>query len=150
MSGFEHVFTPFTFGPVTVKNRIEMAPTGYNMGLFNGEGTEAMVAYYESLAKSGAAIVTIGETPIDFGYSNTFRPCLNLGSDDAIHYLFRVNEAVARYGAKLSIEIQHGGRSIRSRSENIAPSSIHDSNERAAAKAEGRPLKVIHEMDQRS
>ena len=148
MSGFEHVFTPFTFGPVTVKNRIEMAPTGYNMGLFNGEGTEAMVAYYESLAKSGAAIVTIGETPIDFGYSNTFRPCLNLGSDDAIHYLFRVNEAVARYGAKLSIEIQHGGRSIRSRSENIAPSSIHDSNERAAAKAEGRPLKVIHEMDQ--
>ncbi len=148
MSGFEHVFTPFTFGPVTVKNRIEMAPTGYNMGLFNGEGTEAMVAYYESLAKSGAAIVTIGETPIDFGYSNTFRPCLNLGSDDAIHYLFRVNEAVARYGAKLSIEIQHGGRSIRSRSENIAPSAIHDSNERAAAKAEGRPLKVIHEMDQ--
>ena len=55
MSGFEHVFTPFTFGPVTVKNRIEMAPTGYNMGLFNGEGTEAMVAYYESLAKSGDA-----------------------------------------------------------------------------------------------
>lgn len=148
MSGFEHVFKPFTFGPVTVKNRIEMAPTGYNMGLFNGEGTEAMVAYYENLAKSGAAIITIGETPIDFGYSNTFRPCLNLGSDEAIHYLFRVNEAVARYGAKLSIEIQHGGRSIRSRSENIAPSAIHDANERAAAKAEGRPLKTLIEMDQ--
>lgn len=148
MNEFEHVFTPFTFGPVTVKNRIEMAPTGYNMGLFNGEGTEAMVAYYENLAKGGAAIITIGETPIDFGYSNTFRPCLNLGSDDAIHYLFRVNEAVSRYGAKLSIEIQHGGRSIRSRSENIAPSPIHDSNELAAAKAEGRPLKRIIEMDQ--
>ncbi len=148
MSEFKHVFTPFTFGPVTVKNRIEMAPTGYNMGLYDGEGTEAMVAYYEKLAQSGAAIITIGETPIDFGYSNTFRPCLNLGSDDAIHYLFRVNEAVARYGAKLSIEIQHGGRSIRSRDENIAPSAIHDSNERAAAKAEGRPLKKIIEMDQ--
>lgn len=148
MGNYDHVFTPFTFGPVTVKNRIEMAPTGYNMGLFNGEGTEAMVAYYERLARGGAGIITIGETPIDFGYSNTFRPCLNLGSDDAIHYLFRVNEAVARYGAKLSIEIQHGGRSIRSRSENIAPSSVHDSNELAAAKAEGRPPKRIIEMDQ--
>lgn len=149
MGNFDKVLSPFTFGPVTVKNRVEMAPTGYNMGLFNGEGTEEMVAYYEKLAKSGAAIITIGETPIDFGYSNTFRPCLNLGSDDAIHYLFRVNEAVARYGAKLSIEIQHGGRSIRSRMENIAPSPIHDSNERMAAKAEGRPLKTIIEMDQK-
>lgn len=145
---FEHVFTPFTFGPVTVKNRIEMAPTGYNMGLYNGEGTEAMVAYYETLAKSGAAIITIGETPIDYGYSNTYRPCLNLGSDEAIHYLFRVNEAVARYGAKLSIEIQHGGRSIRSRDENIAPSAIYDENEIRAAKAEGRPRKKLIEMDQ--
>ena len=149
MQDFSHVLSPFSFGKVKVKNRIEMAPTGYNMGLFSGEGTEAMVAYYESLAKSGAAIITIGETPIDFGYSNTFRPCLNLGTDDAIHYLFRVNEAVARYGAKLSIEIQHGGRSIRSRSENIAPSSLYDENELLAAKMEHRPRRTILEMDQK-
>ena len=56
MGNYDHVFTPFTFGPVTVKNRIEMAPTGYNMGLFNGEGTEAMVAYYERLAREPGAL----------------------------------------------------------------------------------------------
>jgi 2,4-dienoyl-CoA reductase-like NADH-dependent reductase (Old Yellow Enzyme family)/NADPH-dependent 2,4-dienoyl-CoA reductase/sulfur reductase-like enzyme len=149
MQDYSHVLSPFTFGKVTVKNRIEMAPTGYNMGLYDGEGTEAMVAYYETLAKSGASIITIGETPIDFGYSNTFRPCLNLGSDNAIHYLFRVNEAVARYGAKLSIEIQHGGRSIRSRNENIAPSAIYDENELQAAKTEHRHRRTILEMDQK-
>lgn len=149
MQDFSHVLSPFSFGAITVKNRVEMAPTGYNMGTFAGEGTEAMVAYYESLAKSGAAIVTIGETPIDYGYSNTFRPCLNLGSDNAIHYLFRVNEAVARYGAKLSIEIQHGGRSIRSRRENIAPSLLYDENEIDAARTEHRPRRTILEMDQR-
>ena len=149
MGNFDHVLSPFSFGKVSVKNRVEMAPTGYNMGLFTGEGTESMVAYYEALAKSGAAVITIGETPIDFGYSQTFRPCLNLGSDDAIHYLFRVNEAVARYGAKLSIEIQHGGRSIRSRSENIAPSALYDENELFAAKAECRPRRTILEMNQR-
>lgn len=147
--GFDHVLSPFSFGPVRVKNRVEMAPTGYNMGLFSGEGTESMVAYYEGLARSGAAIVTIGETPIDFGYSQTFRPCLNLGSDNAIHYLFRVNEAVSRFGAKLSIEIQHGGRSIRSRRENIAPSALYDENEIIAAKMEHRPRRTVLEMDQK-
>ena len=85
MGNFDHVLSPFSFGKVSVKNRVEMAPTGYNMGLFTGEGTESMAAYYEALAKSGAAVITIGETPIDFGYSQTFRPCLNLGSDNAIH-----------------------------------------------------------------
>lgn len=149
MGSYDHVLSPSSFGNLTVKNRVEMAPTGYNLGLFTGEGTEAMVAYYETLAKSGAAIITIGETPIDFGYSQTFRPCLNLGSDNAIHYLFRVNEAVSRYGAKLSIEIQHGGRSIRSRSENIAPSVIYDDNEILAAKKGHRPRRTILEMDQK-
>lgn len=149
MGRFDHVFKSFTFGQVTVKNRIEMAPTGYNMGQFDGEGTEAMVAYYEGLARGGAAVITIGETPIDYGYSNTFRPCLNLGSDNAIHYLFRVNEAVARYGAKLSIEIQHGGRSIRSRDENIAPSAVYDQAEIDDARSQKRPRRKLIEMDQR-
>ena len=148
MNDFKHIFTPFTFGPVMVKNRIEMAPAGYNMGMFSGAGTEEMVAYFETFAKGGAGIVTIGETPIDYSYSDTHRPCLSLGSDEAIHYLFRVNEAVAKYGAKLSIEIQHGGRSIRSRDVNIAPSALYDENELKAAKAERRSRKKIIEMNQ--
>lgn len=148
MGNFDHVFKPFTFGSVTVKNRIEMAPTGYNMGQFNGEGTEEMVAFYETLAKSGASIVTIGETPIDFGHSLNGRPCLNLGSDDSIHYLFRINEAVARFGAKLSIEIQHGGRSIRAAREAIAPSALYDQAEIQAARAQHRPRRKLIEMDQ--
>ena len=36
MRDFSHVLSPFSFGTITVKNRVEMAPTGYNMGTFAG------------------------------------------------------------------------------------------------------------------
>ena len=147
MGNFDHVFTPFTFGPVTIKNRIEMPPAGYNLATYNGEATEDLLAYIETLAKGGAAIITLGETPIDES-SQTNRPCLDLSKDSTILSLFKCNEMCAKYGAKLSIEIQHGGRSIRGRDWNIAPSAIYDSNELEAAAREGRPRRKLIEMDQ--
>ena len=103
MASFDHVLSPFTFGGITVKNRIELAPAGYMLGNADGTANLEVVAFYEKIAKGGAGIVTIGEAAIDFDYADNHKPAINMGSDMAIPGLFRVNEAVSRWGAKLSI-----------------------------------------------
>ena len=103
MSQFDHVLSPFKFGNVTVKNRIELAPACYMLTTPDGFATREMIAYYQNLARGGAGIITIGESPIDFEYAKGHEFQLNLGDDRVINGLSRLVEAVHRYGAKLSI-----------------------------------------------
>lgn len=124
MSSYEHVLSAFSFGGITVKNRIESAPTGYMLGNADGIPTLETLKFYESIAKGGAGIVTIGETAIDYDYANNFKPAINLGSDAVIPGLFKINEAVSQYGAKLSIELQHSGSHVPVREVTIGPSPI--------------------------
>jgi 2,4-dienoyl-CoA reductase-like NADH-dependent reductase (Old Yellow Enzyme family)/thioredoxin reductase len=149
MGPFEHVLSPFTFGNVTVKNRIELAPACYMLTTHDGFVTREMIAYYQNFARGGAGIVTIGESPIDFEYAKGHEFQLNLGDDKVINGLSRIVEAVHRYGAKLSIELHHPGRYVlNKRPVTIGPSPIPAPMEEMIAAREGRPVRPIKEMDQ--
>ncbi len=148
MSQFEHIFSPFTFGNVTVKNRIELAPACYMLTTHDGFVTREMVAYYQNFARGGAGIVTIGESPIDFEYAKGHEFQLNLGDDRVINGLSRIAEAVHRYGAKLSIELHHPGRYVLNNRPTIGPSPIPAPMEELAAAREGRPIRPVTEMNQ--
>lgn len=149
MGSFEHVLSPFTFGNVTVKNRIELAPACYMLTTHDGFVTREMVAYYQNFARGGAGIVTIGESPIDFEYAKGHEFQLNLGDDNVINGLSRIVEAVHRYGAKLSIELHHPGRYVlNKRPVMIGPSPIPAPMEELVAARDGRPVRPIKEMDQ--
>src|SRR5512147_192065 len=99
MTQFQHVLSPFTFGNVTVKNRIELAPACHMLATHDGFVTKEMIAYYQNLAKGGAGIITIGESPIDGGYAKDHEFQVNLGDDKVINGLSILAEAVHRYGA---------------------------------------------------
>lgn len=148
MGKFEHVLSPFTFGPVTVKNRIELAPACYMLASHDGFVTDAMVDYYENLARGGAGIITIGETPLNFvdGKAHEFE--LDLSDDRNINGLSRINEAVSRFGAKLSIELEHPGRFTLNGKDTIGPSPIVGVTEERNAKKQGRPRIKVTQMDQ--
>jgi 2,4-dienoyl-CoA reductase-like NADH-dependent reductase (Old Yellow Enzyme family)/thioredoxin reductase len=148
MSSFEHVLSPFTFGKVTVKNRIELAPACYMLTSPDGFATGEMIAYYQNLARGGAGIITIGESPIDFEYAKGHEFQLNLGDDRVINGLSRLVEAVHRYGAKLSIELHHPGRYVLNGRPTIGPSPIPAKMEEIAAARDGRPIRVPTEMTQ--
>lgn len=128
MGNFDHVLSPFSFGNVTVKNRIELSPTGYMLANGDGTGNLEVVAFYERIAKGGVGIITIGEAAIDFDYADNHKPALNLGTDMVIPWLFRINEAVSKYGALLSIELQHSGAHMKTRTVTIGPSAIPPEN----------------------
>ena len=73
-------------------------------------------------------VITIGSTPIDHINGVDFFGALDVTSDDNITDLRRLSEVVHRYGAKLSVELVHAGRSapkeFRPGQMAIAPSPI--------------------------
>jgi len=62
---YKHVFSPFKIGNVELKNRIEMPPILPCSATPDGFMTREMIEFYRSFAKGGAAIITIGDTPVE-------------------------------------------------------------------------------------
>jgi 2,4-dienoyl-CoA reductase-like NADH-dependent reductase (Old Yellow Enzyme family) len=59
MRKYQNVFSPFKFGNVEVKNRIEVAPAIPCLATPDGFVTRELIEYYKSLARGGAGIVTM-------------------------------------------------------------------------------------------
>jgi 2,4-dienoyl-CoA reductase-like NADH-dependent reductase (Old Yellow Enzyme family)/thioredoxin reductase len=61
-------------------------------------------------AKTGAGLVTIGSTPVNFKEARDFFGCLSVTSDDDLPGLSHLTTEVHRFGCKLSTELIHGGQ----------------------------------------
>jgi 2,4-dienoyl-CoA reductase-like NADH-dependent reductase (Old Yellow Enzyme family)/NADPH-dependent 2,4-dienoyl-CoA reductase/sulfur reductase-like enzyme len=150
MEYFEHVFSPFKIGNLTVKNRIEVAPAIPCLANENGMATDALIAYYGSLGRSGAGIVTIGDSVVDFFLGKEHEAQLNLGDDRVLPGLHRLVQAMERHGAIASVEINHGGRfcapGLLQGRNPIAPSSFPSKAELMFAGVEGRKAAPVDEM----
>lgn len=152
INDYSHVFSPCRIASVEVKNRIETPPMLPCLATMDGFVTREMIDFYQAFARGGAGIVTIGDTAIDFDYARGHFGQLNLGDDRVIGGLSDLVEAVQKYGAKISIELNHPGRLspplVLNGRNPIGPSPVTTNAEAAAAHAEGRaPLRVT-EMDQ--
>ena len=106
---FPALFSPIKIGNMTVKNRIETAPTIIPMIDEQGYPTDHFIAHYRNRAKGGAGIVTIGETAIDWKYGKTHFAQINIWGEKAGVALNNVTDAIHQYGAKANIELCHGG-----------------------------------------
>ena len=103
------LFSPLKVGPVTLKNRIQTGPMSIvEMDAKQGL-TDQAIAFYESLAEGGAAVVTVGESIIRTKNGKTHHQQLMLGDPASGYYLQRVADAVHSHGALIDIEISHGG-----------------------------------------
>ncbi len=109
--GYAHVFKPLRIGRFTAKNRVECAPAIPFLASEDCFVTRELVEWYRSIAKGGAAVVTIGETSIDYedarlhGRANV----LCLGDNRSIHGLSVLAETIQRYDALASIELNYEG-----------------------------------------
>lgn len=125
---YTHVFEPIRIGNMTVKNRIQFSPMVSSLSTPTGGVSSELLGYVKAQARTGAGVITIGSTPIDHINGVDFFGALDVTSDDNITDLRRLSEAVHRYGAKLSVELVHAGRSapkqFRPGQMAIAPSPI--------------------------
>ncbi len=113
ISRYAHVFQPLTIKGVTLKNRLQYAPTVVLKCAPNGDMTEEMLEFMEWQAKTGVAYVTVGDTPVTHENDSAWLCEMNVNSDDNIHGMNQLVEAARYNGAEISVELAHAGRGSR-------------------------------------
>ena len=83
-----------------------MAPVGPNLSR-GGQATRELMEWGKAFARGGAAVVTLGDSAVLLPPDMRFGSALNLALDEGITPLNQYAEAVQRYGAKASIELNY-------------------------------------------
>ena len=146
---YKHVFAPIRIRGVDFKNRIEMAPPSPNLADPDGRVTPEFVECFRSVAKGGAAVISVGNSIIDLREARDEERQLDLGRDDFILPLTRYAEMCLGYGVQPSLEINHMGMDApydRYKTPAIAPSSYIRPFERMLAARAGREPVPTREM----
>lgn len=102
---YEHIFQPLRIGPLTVKNRIEVSPAEPFLCTKDGLVTDEFIAFTSAFARGGAGIVTVGDSPVTQEYANENHYVVNLADPFVVHGLVKLTDAIHRYGAIASIEL---------------------------------------------
>jgi 2,4-dienoyl-CoA reductase-like NADH-dependent reductase (Old Yellow Enzyme family) len=106
-----HLFDPLTIGPITVPNRIVVAPM-CQYSADDGSATDWHLQHLMQLAISRAGMVVIEATAVERAGRITHN-CLGLYTDDNEAALARVLAAarrVAAPGTRFAIQLAHAGR----------------------------------------
>jgi 2,4-dienoyl-CoA reductase-like NADH-dependent reductase (Old Yellow Enzyme family)/thioredoxin reductase len=107
---YKHCFTPITIKGVTYKNRIEVSPHVPAYGACDGTVTPEVEAFFHAYARGGAGLINMGNCSIDMTEAKDEVMQIDLSKDETILGLSHLREACERYGAVLSLEINHCGR----------------------------------------
>ncbi|MGA9856369.1 MAG: FAD-dependent oxidoreductase, partial [Solirubrobacteraceae bacterium] len=120
-----HLLSPIELGPVLLRNRV--VSTSHQTGLVHDHlPTEDLLAYHEARARGGVGAIFLEATavhPTGLLTAHTlggFRP-------EIVPAYARLGEAVRRHGARLFVQLFHGGREQISSSPKapaVAPSAV--------------------------
>ncbi len=107
---FQPLLQPGRIGQLEIRNRIMMAPMGSNFAETDGTCGERIQAYYEERAKGGAGLLTMGVCSVAFPHGTGEPYQVGVSRDDFIPGLSQVAARVHRHGAKIAMQLQHGGK----------------------------------------
>ncbi|MCO7122919.1 hypothetical protein NIA71_13290 [Ihubacter massiliensis] len=106
---YSELYQPMKIGRMKLKNHIMVPPMLCCLADTDGRTTQKLISYTSHLAKNGAGLVVFGETNVDNERSYDHVNALNIGDDKSIPGLAVIAEEVHRFGAKISIELNHAG-----------------------------------------
>jgi 2,4-dienoyl-CoA reductase-like NADH-dependent reductase (Old Yellow Enzyme family) len=108
---FPTLFSPLTLSGVTIPNRIALAPLTRQMAEADGTPTDEMVAYYARRARGGCGlIITEGTYEEDRHGCRAYLSQPGIANDRHVAAWRKVTEAVHQHGAKIILQLMHGGR----------------------------------------
>lgn len=106
---YPHLFTPLTIKKTTFRNRIFAAPNMLVGSTPSGAPGPNQIGYYAEKAKGGAAMVTIGDTPVDMRFGAP-GPATHLRLEKINAAAFNeLSAAIHEGGAVASFELNHPG-----------------------------------------
>jgi len=106
------LFTPGTIGPLTLKNRVIMAPMTTRTADQGGFVTDDSIAYYAARAAADAGLITVEmAAPEPAGKHRHFE--LGISDDRFLPGLHKLVGAIHSAGSKAGIQLGHGGGHTR-------------------------------------
>jgi 2,4-dienoyl-CoA reductase-like NADH-dependent reductase (Old Yellow Enzyme family) len=119
------LYQPFTVGGMVLKNRIVMPPMVVNYATADGYITDRSIDYYAARARGGTGLIIQEATYVHpMGQILANEP--GISDDKFIPKLGELVQAVHRHGAKMAIQLIHGGRAayLPTGTQALAPSPI--------------------------
>ena len=103
------LFEAYEIGSLKLKNRLVMTPMSCNLGQ-DGYVTERVVRFFEERAKGGVGFIVIGDGIVDSPLGNNVKESIAIDDDRYIPGLRKLTSSVKAHGAKIAIQLSHGGR----------------------------------------
>lgn len=108
---FPGLFSPYSLGPIMLKNRIVMAPLTRQNAEPDGTPTDEMVAYYARRAAGGLGmIITEGTYPADRLGDAAYLSQPGIVTDRHVEGWRKVANAIQERGVPAIMQLMHGGR----------------------------------------
>ena len=107
---YEKLFQKGKIGRLELRNRVVMTAMGLMLCDWSGCATPEMVRFYEERAKGGCGLIIPEFTCIDPDTGHCNRYQLGIYDGRQIRGVEDICDAVHRHGAKIFIQLQHGGR----------------------------------------
>jgi 2,4-dienoyl-CoA reductase-like NADH-dependent reductase (Old Yellow Enzyme family) len=128
------LFEPVTLGPLTLPNRVGVAPMTRVSGTPEGVPTEQMIRYYTKFARGGfGLIITEGAYP-DEKHSQGYFNQPGIINEEQVQGWKKITESVHNHGAKFIMQLMHAGalsQGNRLTKERLAPSAVQPKGEQA-------------------
>lgn len=123
---FKKLFTPITIGKMTLKNRLVIGPMEVIYCEEDGTVTDRYLKYVEERAKGGWGLI-INEAQAVTEDARAFDRCSGMWMDKQIEGASKVAASAHKYGAKIAVQLIHGGRqTIATGAPVVGPSPIKD------------------------
>ena len=127
-ASLQHVLQPITINGMTVPNRVVVPPMETGFASKSYEVTEQLIAYHRRRSAGGIGLIIVEYTsiaPIGRCIANQ----LGVFDDRFVPGLKRLTDAAHEGGAKIALQIHHGGAKARAQftgGEIVAPSPLPD------------------------
>lgn len=104
-----HLFDPFEFPGLRLKNRIVMPAMTTNFGNPDGSVSQRLIDYYTARAGGGAGLLIVEPACVDYPRGKGLANELDISTDKAIPGLKKLADAIKKQGAAAAIQLHHAG-----------------------------------------
>ena len=110
---YPRLFSPITINSMSVENRVVMPPMCTAYATIGGAVTDRLIDYYTARARGGVGLIDVEFTYVH-PLGKIFDHMLGIYDDKLVPGLRRLTDSVHSAGAKIVIQIAHGGRRTHS------------------------------------
>ena len=110
---YKDLLSSGTIGSMSVRNRIVLSAMGSDYADPDGTCNERLLNYYQTHARGGTGLIVLETSAVDWPNGATSAHMPGFSDDRFIAGLEAVTAGVHREGAKIAVQLNHGGKVAR-------------------------------------